>query len=57
MSAPSPQLSAAQVADLLQQPAPTDEQVAIIEAPLEPMLVVAGAGSGKTETMLSLIHI
>lgn len=55
MSAPSPQLSAAQVADLLQQPAPTDEQVAIIEAPLEPMLVVAGAGSGKTETMASRV--
>jgi len=30
---------------------PTPEQVAVIEAPLRPMLVVAGAGSGKTETM------
>lgn len=31
--------------------APTPEQVAIIESPLRPLLVVAGAGSGKTETM------
>ncbi|MDC4233795.1 ATP-dependent helicase [Actinomyces sp. B33] len=30
---------------------PTDEQVRVIEAPPEPLLVVAGAGSGKTETM------
>lgn len=30
---------------------PTDEQAKVIEADLEPMLVVAGAGSGKTETM------
>lgn len=30
---------------------PTREQVAVIEGPLRPTLVVAGAGSGKTETM------
>ncbi len=30
---------------------PTKEQEAIIEAALDPVLVVAGAGSGKTETM------
>ncbi|MCX6429951.1 MAG: ATP-dependent DNA helicase [Actinobacteria bacterium] len=30
---------------------PTDEQIAIIESPLEPAVVIAGAGSGKTETM------
>ncbi|MFT4282066.1 ATP-dependent DNA helicase [Microbacterium sp.] len=30
---------------------PTDEQAAVIAAPLTPTLVVAGAGSGKTETM------
>ena len=30
---------------------PTDEQVAVIEAPAAPTLVVAGAGSGKTHTM------
>lgn len=30
---------------------PTDAQAHVIAAPLEPALVVAGAGSGKTETM------
>lgn len=30
---------------------PTDEQARIISAPLEPAVVIAGAGSGKTETM------
>ena len=30
---------------------PTAEQAAVISAPLAPALVVAGAGSGKTETM------
>jgi DNA helicase-2/ATP-dependent DNA helicase PcrA len=30
---------------------PTPEQAAVIEAPLEPMVVMAGAGSGKSETM------
>ena len=30
---------------------PTDEQALIISAPLEPAVVIAGAGSGKTETM------
>ena len=30
---------------------PTEEQRAIIQAPLEPLLVVAGAGAGKTTTM------
>ncbi|MBX3312337.1 MAG: ATP-dependent helicase [Microbacteriaceae bacterium] len=34
---------------------PTTEQKAIIESPLEPSLVVAGAGSGKTETMASRV--
>ncbi|MBX9246385.1 ATP-dependent helicase, partial [Actinotalea ferrariae] len=46
-----PSLGAADVARLLGLPPPTPEQVAVIEAPLEPLLVVAGAGSGKTETM------
>ena len=35
--------------------APTREQAAIIEAPLESMLVIAGAGSGKTETMAARV--
>ncbi|MBG6223762.1 DNA helicase-2/ATP-dependent DNA helicase PcrA [Arthrobacter sp. CAN_A2] len=30
---------------------PTDDQARVIEAPLEPLLVIAGAGSGKTKTM------
>ncbi|GAA4625264.1 ATP-dependent helicase [Cellulomonas oligotrophica] len=44
-------LSAVQIAQLLGQHPPTDEQRQVIEAPLAPSLVVAGAGSGKTETM------
>ncbi len=40
-----------QIAGLLGRPAPTPEQREVVEAPLEPGLVVAGAGSGKTETM------
>ena len=30
---------------------PTPEQVRVVESPRRPLLVVAGAGSGKTETM------
>jgi DNA helicase-2/ATP-dependent DNA helicase PcrA len=47
--------SAIEIADALGRPRPTDEQVAVIEAPLEPALVVAGAGSGKTETMATRV--
>ncbi|ACQ81146.1 UvrD/REP helicase [Beutenbergia cavernae DSM 12333] len=50
-AAPESLLGALELARLLGRPAPTPEQVAVIEAPLEPMLVVAGAGSGKTATM------
>lgn len=39
------------IAAALGQFPPTAEQSAVISAPLEPALVVAGAGSGKTETM------
>src|ERR1035437_9535735 len=45
--------SAASIAAALGNPAPTAEQRAVIEAPMRPLLVVAGAGSGKTETMAS----
>lgn len=48
-------IGASQIAQALGTPSPTPEQVAIIEAPLESMLVVAGAGSGKTETMASRV--
>ncbi|WP_200837774.1 ATP-dependent DNA helicase [Ruania rhizosphaerae] len=47
--------TAARIAETLGQPPPTDEQQAVIEAGLDPMLVVAGAGSGKTETMASRV--
>ncbi|GAA3765806.1 ATP-dependent helicase [Salinactinospora qingdaonensis] len=49
-SAP-PQLAPAQLARLLEQPPPTPEQATVIAAPLSPGVVVAGAGSGKSETM------
>ncbi|MDN3494702.1 ATP-dependent DNA helicase [Planococcus sp. APC 4015] len=51
----APRLSARAIAAALGQFAPTDEQVAVIEAPLAPALVVAGAGSGKTETMAARV--
>jgi DNA helicase II / ATP-dependent DNA helicase PcrA len=44
-------LSAKEIAAELGQPEPTAQQVDVIEAPMSPLLVVAGAGSGKTETM------
>lgn len=44
-------LTALEVAAALGQPAPTPAQQQVIEAPPTPALVVAGAGSGKTETM------
>ncbi len=47
--------SATEIAEALGQHTPTDEQRAIIEAPLGPALVVAGAGSGKTETMAARV--
>lgn len=34
---------------------PTDEQAAVIGAPLHPSAIVAGAGSGKTETMAARV--
>ncbi|RUQ99261.1 ATP-dependent DNA helicase [Labedella endophytica] len=43
--------SAPAIAVALGLPSPTSEQVAVIESDLSPSLVVAGAGSGKTETM------
>jgi DNA helicase-2/ATP-dependent DNA helicase PcrA len=36
-------------------PAPTPEQADVISAPVEPTLVVAGAGAGKTETMAARV--
>ncbi len=44
-----------ELAKLLRLHAPTREQAEIIAAPVEPLLVVAGAGSGKTETMAARV--
>ena len=48
-------ISPAQLSTALGLPAPTEEQAAVIAAPLEPTLVVAGAGAGKTETMAARV--
>ncbi|WCN80697.1 ATP-dependent helicase [Micromonospora sp. LH3U1] len=50
-----PRYTPMELAKLLRLPAPTREQAAIIAAPVEPLLVVAGAGSGKTETMAARV--
>ncbi len=50
-----PRYTPVELARLLRLPAPTREQTAIIAAPVEPLLVVAGAGSGKTETMAARV--
>ena len=53
----APRYSARELAEMLHTDPkssvqyPTEDQVGIIEAPLEPLLVIAGAGSGKTKTM------
>ena len=48
-------LTPAQLAARLGQPPPTADQAAVIAAPLAPGVVVAGAGSGKTETMAARV--
>jgi DNA helicase-2/ATP-dependent DNA helicase PcrA len=48
-------IGAFELADALGMPRPTDEQRAVIEAPLVPALVIAGAGSGKTATMANRV--
>ncbi|HJQ00887.1 MAG TPA: UvrD-helicase domain-containing protein [Jatrophihabitans sp.] len=45
----------ADIARLLGLFPPTAEQAAVIQAPLEPAVVIAGAGSGKTETMAARV--
>lgn len=49
------QHSALDIATALEMPPPTAEQSAVIEAGARPLLVVAGAGSGKTETMAARV--
>ena len=48
-------LTPARLAHALGVPPPTEEQAAVIAAPAEPALVVAGAGAGKTETMAARV--
>ncbi|MEV6609283.1 ATP-dependent DNA helicase [Kutzneria sp. NPDC051319] len=48
-------VSPQEVAAALGLPAPTDEQAAVVAAPAQPALVVAGAGAGKTETMAARV--
>jgi len=48
-------VSPQEVAAALGLPPPTDEQAAVIAAPAQPALVVAGAGAGKTETMAARV--
>ena len=47
--------SPAELAAALGLPPPTDEQAAVIAAPPGPLVVVAGAGAGKTETMAARV--
>src|SRR5215468_8705412 len=51
LASAGPRYTPVELARLLGLPTPTREQVEIISAPVAPLLVVAGAGSGKTETM------
>ena len=47
----APAYTPVQLARLLGLPEPTAEQAAVIGAPPRPLAVIAGAGSGKSETM------
>src|SRR5690348_8255306 len=51
MSASAIRYEPGHLARLLGLPEPTTEQAEVIAAPLEPLAVIAGAGSGKSETM------
>ena len=50
-----PRYSPEELAELLGGNLPTAQQSAVISAPLTPRLVVAGAGSGKTATMVDRV--
>lgn len=50
-----PRYSPEELAELLGGNRPTAQQSAVISAPLSPRLVVAGAGSGKTATMVDRV--
>ncbi|KUH93859.1 ATP-dependent DNA helicase [Mycobacterium sp. IS-3022] len=51
----TPRYSPAELAAALGMFAPTDEQAAVIAAPPGPLVVIAGAGAGKTETMAARV--
>jgi DNA helicase-2/ATP-dependent DNA helicase PcrA len=54
----TPDAEGAYLAALLGSVDPTPEQLAVATAPLQPLLVVAGAGSGKTAVMAArVIHL
>ncbi len=48
-------IGADELAELLGLPRPTAQQRAVVESELAPALVIAGAGSGKTETMANRV--
>ncbi len=51
----TPRYDPAELASALGLFAPTDEQSAVIAAPPGPLVVIAGAGAGKTETMAARV--
>ncbi len=51
----TPKYGPAELASALGLFAPTDEQAAVIAAPPGPLVVIAGAGAGKTETMAARV--
>ncbi len=51
----NPRFSPAELSEALGLFAPTDEQAAVIAAPPGPLVVIAGAGAGKTETMAARV--
>ncbi|AGB21856.1 DNA/RNA helicase, superfamily I [Mycobacterium sp. JS623] len=51
----TPRYSPAELASALGLFAPTDEQAAVIAAAPGPLVVIAGAGAGKTETMAARV--
>jgi DNA helicase-2/ATP-dependent DNA helicase PcrA len=55
MTAPPVRYSPAELADALGTAPPTAEQAAVIAAPPGPLVVIAGAGAGKTETMAARV--
>jgi DNA helicase-2/ATP-dependent DNA helicase PcrA len=51
----TPRFSPLELAAALGLPPPTEEQAAVISSPPGPLVVIAGAGAGKTETMAARV--